>query len=95
MYTHENLSDKSGSLSSALLSNSDIITAVTEDSTSFAEMQAYIRNLIIKINDKPIDKKSPATKKFLLALNKQYSKAGISLLVYNTLLAGDNMAVIK
>lgn len=93
---HVILSDKPGSIAYCLKANKDVIDNNYADKT--VSLQCYkniIRDLIIAINDKPLDKKSKDTKKFLWALAQAKSKDNILTLVYNTWLAGDGLAVVK
>ena len=93
---HVILSDKPGSIAYCLKANRDLIDSKYADKT--VSLQCYktiIRNLIIAINDKPIEKKSKDTKKFLASLDQSKSKDNIIKLVYNTWLAGDGYAVVK
>lgn len=90
--THPNLSTKVGSLAYALNQNSAIINdMIANPNQSVSSMKEYISNIVIKINNK--ESKSPATRRFLAALAKQKDKVSVSMLVYNTILAGDNLAV--
>lgn len=87
------LSNKNGTIANALLKNSEAITSMQFDSTSMIEYKSFIKEVVMSINDKTENKKSPATKKFLTSLEKQTTKNGITMLVYNTILAGDGLKV--
>lgn len=90
------LSTKKGSLAYCLNANkTNIEASFNNKSISAQAMQTQIRDLVIAINDKPLDKKSVATKRFLNSLAKQRSKYDILKLVWNTILAGDGEAVLK
>ena len=63
---HVILSDKPGSIAYCLKANQDLIDSKYADKT--VSLQCYktiIRDLILAINDKPIEKKSKDTKKIL------------------------------
>lgn len=91
--THVELSNKKGSLANALLANKDDIEKAC-NSGSISEAKAVITNIVMNINDKPLEKKSVATKRFLNNLAKQRYTSGALTLVWNTILAGDNEGVI-
>lgn len=89
------LSTKEGTISNCLLSNKTLIDAEFNDSKlSLATYKADVKKLVLAINDKPIEKKSQATKRFLFGVDKARSKYSILQLVWNTILAGDGNAVI-
>lgn len=91
--THVELSNKKGSLANCLLDNKTKIETLYATSNVMT-MKSEVRSLVIAINDKPLDKKSVATKRFLQSLDRQRNKDGILTLVWNTILAGDNEQVI-
>lgn len=95
MTNNVELSSKNGTIANALLKNSEAITNMQFDSTSMIEYKSFIKEVVMSINDKTESKKSPATKKFLTSLEKQTTKNGITVLVYNTILAGDGLNVIN
>lgn len=90
--SHPNLSNKTGSLAFALKNNSATINGMVADpKISTAEVKDYISKVIMTITTKEV--KSPATQRFLTSLKKNTNKTAIALLVYNTILSGDNLAV--
>lgn len=72
----------------------DIDTTFLNKSVDTKGFKHYIRQLIIGTNDKPIEDKSPATKRFLTSLDRQYNKDGVLMLVYNSMLKADGLGVI-
>lgn len=65
-----------------------------DKSVSTYYFKNYIKNLVLETNDKSIDDKSPATKRFLASLENQKSKDQIITLVYNTYCKADGLGVI-
>lgn len=93
--TNIELSTKKGTLAYCLRAHQTEIEADYNNKlVSTQMMQSKIRDLVVAINDKPLDKKSVATKRFLNSLAKQHSKSNILSLVWNTMLAGDGEQVI-
>ena len=91
---HPDLCDKEGSISHALESNKVEIERLY-NANNLANMKEFVRNVVVSINDKPLDKKSVATKRFLNALNQQRNCLGVLQLVWNTIMKGDNLGVIR
>lgn len=92
--TNVNLSEKTGSLAHALRTNYDAINAHLTDNSTVAQMKLFVRDIIMNVSNKDALHKSPGTKRFMTALDKQRDKVSIALLVSNTILAGDNLSVI-
>ena len=63
-------------------------------SKSVNDLKDLVRTIVMNTNSKEYDKKSVATKRFLLSLEKQRTKDGIIFLVYNSKLNGDGCGVI-
>ena len=72
----------------------EIDNTYLDKSVSTEQFKTYIRNIIMNTNSLEYSDKSPATKRFLMSLNKQYNKAGIITLVYNSMLKADGLGVI-
>lgn len=64
-------------------------------SVSVQQLKQFVRDIIINTNNKTLENKSQSTKKFLMSLEKQTSKTGILQLVWNSMLNGDGLGVIK
>lgn len=91
--THPELSNKAGTIASTLKNISSDINNMVSANAPTPQIKSFIIQQINNINDKK--EKSPATKRFLDALNRQTNNYGINSLVWNTILAGDNQGVIK
>ena len=90
------LTTKKSSYVHSLLKKKDEINSKYSDSrVSTQQLKQFVREIIISTNDKDLDKKSVATKRFLISLDQQKSKTGILQLVYNSMLNGDGCGVIK
>lgn len=90
------LSQEKGSIANCLMSNKEKIdTDFENEAVSLAQYKTDLKNLVIAINDKPLEKKSAATKRFLLSVDRAKSKFAVCRLVWNTILAGDGNAVVK
>ena len=76
--------------------NSDLIQDMYEDeSINSYQLADKVKQIIINVNDKEIDKKSKATLRFLQSLDKvKYSKDEIVMLVWNSMMKGDGLGVI-
>lgn len=74
---------------------SEIDSTYLDKKVSTEQFRTYIRNIIVNTNSKSLEDKSPATKRFLIALSKQYNKDGIIQLVYNSMLKADGLGAIK
>jgi hypothetical protein len=90
------LTDKETSYVHSLEVHSDEILDLYEDyNTSAHTLYNRIREIVINTNDKPIDKKSKATQRFLQALDKiRNNKDQLIFLVYNAKLKGDGLGVL-
>ncbi len=64
-------------------------------SVNVQQLKQFVRDIIINTNNKTLENKSQSTKKFLMSLEKQTSKTGILQLVWNSMLNGDGLGVIK
>lgn len=58
------------------------------------QLKSIVKNIVLNTNDKTIEDKSEATKRFLVSLDKLRSKDQIMTLVYNSMLKGDGQGVI-
>lgn len=76
--------------------NSDLIQDMYEDeSINSCQLADKVKQIIINVNDKEIDKKSKATLRFLQSLDKvKHSKDEIVMLVWNSMMKGDGLGVI-
>lgn len=90
------LTDKETSYVYSLETHSEEILNLYEDrNTSANTLYNRIREIVINTNDKPIEKKSKATQRFLQALYKlRNNKDQLIFLVYNAKLKGDGLGVI-
>lgn len=92
---NQKLSTKGGTISNCLLSNKALIEAEFNDNNiNLVTYKADVKKLVLAINNKPVEKKSQATKRFLFGVDKAKSKYSILQLVWNTILAGDGNAVV-
>lgn len=64
-------------------------------SITTVQLKQFVREVVINTNEKSLEQKSVATKKFLMSLDKQKSKYGILQLVWNSMLNGDGLGVIN
>ena len=72
----------------------EINKKVNDPSINTIQLKQYVKDVVISTNDKTIEQKSQATKRFLMSLDKQKSKTGILTLVWNSMLNGDGLGVI-
>ncbi len=72
----------------------EINNKFSDRTVSTQQLKQIVRDIVIDTNDKSLNDKSPATKRFLDSLEKQKSKDGIIMLVYNAQLKGDGLGVI-
>lgn len=68
-----------------------IDSAYEDLNISTEDFRTLVRDIIMKTNNKSLEKKSQATKRFLMALDKQRSKDQILILVYNSMLLADGL----
>ena len=90
---HPELTDKEGSFVNALVKHEKEIESFY-NKRDFNGLKNAVYNAVISANDKPLDKKSQATKRFIIHLNKQRNCDGIITLVWNARLKGDNLGVL-
>ena len=90
------LTDKETSYVYSLETHSEEILNLYEDyNTSANVLYNRIREIVINTNDKPIEKKSKATQRFLQSLYKiRNNKDQLIFLVYNAKLKGDGFGII-
>lgn len=89
------LTDKETSYVHSLEVHSEEILNLYEDyNTSADTLYNRVREIVINTNNKPLEKKSQATQRFLQSLYKiRNSKDRIIFLVYNAKLKGDGLGV--
>jgi hypothetical protein len=90
---HPELTNKEGSFVNALVKHEKEFEAFYAKN-DFAGLKNAVYNAVISANDKPLEKKSQATKRFIMSLNKQRNCNGIITLVWNARLKGDNLGVL-
>lgn len=91
-----NLSEKEGTIVNVLVANNANIEQMYNNrSVNAIQFKAYIHDLVMAMDDKPLDKKSAGTKRFLMTLNKLRTKNDIITFVWNARLSGDNLGVLK
>lgn len=90
---HVNLTDKETSFCHTLVVHEKEINSLYEKN-NLNELKNYIQKIVLAVNDKPLEKKSVATKRFLISLQKQRSCSGVIQLVWNARLKGDNLGVL-
>lgn len=90
---HPELTNKEGSFVNALVKYEKEFESLY-NKRDFNGLKKAVYNAVISANDKPLEKKSQATKRFIMSLNKQRSCDGIITLVWNARLKGDNLGVI-
>ena len=74
--------------------NDEIEQSYYDSSVSVQQFKKVVRDIIIETNDKSLEEKSTATKRFLSSLEKLNSKETIIQLVWNSRLNGDGLGVI-
>lgn len=72
----------------------EINRRVNDPMINTIQLKQYVKDVVVNTNDKTLENKSAATKRFLMSLDKQKSKAGILTLVWNSMLNGDGLGVI-
>lgn len=90
---HPELTNKEGSFVSALVKHENEFNALYAKK-DFNGLKNAVYNAVMSVNDKPLEKKSQATKRFINYLNKQRNCDGIITLVWNARLKGDNLGVL-
>lgn len=76
------------------LHKEEINKQVNNPLVSLQQLKQYVRDVVISTNDKSLENKSQATKRFLMSLDKQKSKSNVLTLVWNSMLNGDGFGVI-
>jgi len=93
--TNVELTTKKGSYVENLVAHeTEINNAYNNYNVKVPQFLSLIESIIVDTNTKDLDKKSPATKRFLIALRKQRTKDGIMTLVWNARLKGDGLGVL-
>ena len=88
------LTTKKSSYVHSLFEHRDEITRKYENKqVNTQQLKQFVRDIVISTNSKTIENKSQSTKKFLLSLDKQTSKTGIVMLVWNSMMKGDGLGV--
>lgn len=89
------LTECKGSYVNRLIENKVYIERLyNSPKVSTAEFRAEVRRIVLTTNDKKIEDKSEATKRFLSFLNKVKTKTDILSLVWNATLKGDGLGVL-
>lgn len=73
----------------------DITNKYADTTISVFALKDFVREIVINTNDKALTDKSPATKRFLERLAKQTTKDKVITLVWNAIMAGDGLQVLK
>lgn len=88
------LTTKKSSYVHSLFEHRDEITKKFESKqVNTNQFKQFVREIVINTNSKTVDNKSQSTKRFLLSLDKQTSKTGIVMLVWNSMMKGDGLGV--
>jgi len=91
-----NLSEKEGTIVNVLVANNANIEQMYNNrAVNAIQFKAYIHDLVMAMDDKPLDKKSAGTKRFLMTLNKLRTKNDIITFIWNARLSGGNLGVLK
>lgn len=73
--------------------NDEIENNYYDQSISLSQFKQVVKNIVLATNNKSEDEKSPATKRFLSSVDKQYSKTGVLQLVWNARMKGDGLGI--
>jgi len=73
--------------------NTEIENSYYDQSVTTQEFKQVVKNIVLETNTKSVEKKSVATKRFLESLERQRTKDGIIMLVWNARLKGDGLGV--
>ena len=88
------LTTKKTSYVHSLFEHRDEITKKFESKqVNTNQLKQFVREIVINTNSKTVDNKSQSTKRFLMSLDKQTSKTGIVMLVWNSMMKGDGLGV--
>ena len=91
-----NLTEKAGTIVNVLVANNATIEQKFNDrSVSVNDMKSYVYDLVMNMDDKPLEKKPAGVKRFLSTLNKQRNKNDLITFLWNARLSGDNLGVLK
>lgn len=95
MKNHPQLTKVTGSYVHCLQEKTtEIVAEYNNVRVSTPQFKQFVRTIVMSANTKPLEQKSVATKRFLTSLERQTSKDGILMLVYNSQLNGDGLGVI-
>jgi hypothetical protein len=91
----QELSKNSNSFAYSLNSNlSKIYEMYGSKSVSTESLRETVLHIVMSTNDLPLEKKSPATKRFIQSLRTRRNKDEIVFLVTNSLLKADGLGTI-
>lgn len=91
--TIELTTKKSSYVHSLMTRNEEIEKSYYDNSISLAQFKTVVRNIVLETNNKTVENKSVATKRFLSSLEQQKSKTGVLQLVWNARMKGDGLGV--
>lgn len=93
--TNKELSKTSSSFAYALNNNLPKIYELYGSKTVSTEsLKQTVLHIVMGVNNLPLEKKSPATKRFIQSLNTKRNKDEIVFLVTNSLLKADGLGTI-